>query len=133
MGKTTIEWRSLPGFSDYEISSDGNVRRATPGKSTRVERLLKPQVEDGYFILMIQRRKVRLNSAVLEAFRGLRPIGCEARHLDGNRQILTGELICKMQQINSVTGRNNVGNDQERRNSLKLRSGTSGYELDEKH
>ena len=35
-------WRRLNGVDHYEFSSRGRVRRATPGKRTRVGRILTP-------------------------------------------------------------------------------------------
>lgn len=76
-------WRLIPGWTDYEVSSLGRVRRATTGPSTRPGRILTPQPDaHGYLSYMIRRRKVRVSHAVLLAFSGPRPLGTEARHLD---------------------------------------------------
>lgn len=83
--KSGIQWRAIPGFDDYQVSENGQVRRSTPGKSTRVGRLLRQQVTaDGYPYLMIRRRKLRVHTAVLAAFVGPCPTGMECRHLDGD-------------------------------------------------
>ena len=79
-----IEWRPIPNIPDYEVSTVGSIRRSSPGKSTRVGRELRLQITaDGYCFVMIRRRKVKVYRAMLEAFVGPAPDGCEGRHLDG--------------------------------------------------
>ncbi len=79
MSDTLIEWRPVVGFDGYEVSSRGDVR-ATGGRP------LKPQLDGSdYLVLMIRRKKLRIHRAVLMAFVGPCPNGCEARHLDGHR------------------------------------------------
>jgi hypothetical protein len=35
------QWKIIPGIEDYEVSNEGNFRRATPGSCTDVNRPLK--------------------------------------------------------------------------------------------
>lgn len=49
---TIEEWRVIPGFSDYEASSWGRVRRATPYRSTAVGYILKPERQRGGHLLV---------------------------------------------------------------------------------
>ena len=84
--KSGIQWRQIQDVPGYQVSDIGQVRRAIPGTSTRVGRMLKPQVnEDGYLHLMIRRKKLKIHTAVLTAFVGPRPEGHEARHLDDDK------------------------------------------------
>lgn len=39
----TIEWRAIPGFSAYEVSEYGHVRRVTPARGATVGLILKPK------------------------------------------------------------------------------------------
>lgn len=76
------EWRPVPGYEDYLVSSDGQVRGL-------YGRVLKPSTHDfGYLQVALSREgKVSTKSVhrlVLEAFVGPAPEGLLTRHLDGN-------------------------------------------------
>lgn len=70
------EWRSIPGASCYSVSTEGRVRRE------KTQRILKPVARpDGYFQVSLGRGRNRLvQHLVLDAFRGPRGEGQEARH-----------------------------------------------------
>jgi hypothetical protein len=87
------EWRIVPTTNgQYEVSDDGLVRRAVAAKSGgyAAKRPLKLTVDRyGYLRTTItidgRSRLLRVHTAVLDAFRGPRPDGCDASHLNGNR------------------------------------------------
>jgi hypothetical protein len=89
--KTAIGWRLIPGFSNYEVSDQGDVRRATAGKGTYAGRPLRHMVnEDGYHYVIVStgrrstKRKLWVHQAVLCAFVGPAASGQETRHLNGD-------------------------------------------------
>ena len=81
------QWRDIPGFPDYEVSSEGRVRSyrrgmpriLKPGKcgSRREYLVVRLADEDGQF------QRVKVHAAMLTAFVGPRPNGAETRHLNG--------------------------------------------------
>lgn len=76
------EWRPVEGFPGYELSSLGRV------KGKRVP-FLRPAVVGGYPSVTLyapgRRRTFKLHALVCAAFRGPRPPGREAAHLNGVR------------------------------------------------
>jgi hypothetical protein len=80
------EWRSCGG-GDYEVSSFGNIRRATPGISTFVGRPLKPVGgSTGYAQVQLGDRRIYVHHLVAEAFIGPRPDGHVINHKDANKR-----------------------------------------------
>lgn len=87
------EWRDLTGFDGvYQVSADGCLRRAIAGAGgTYAGRILASRVDRrGYHRAVLRdltarQRLVRVHVAVLEAFVGPRPAGCDASHLDGDK------------------------------------------------
>ena len=89
-GAPRVQWETIPGCGNYEVSEDGQVRRARGGRGTWAGRLLR---QDGggrhpYLRVRIYQQahltRIRVHTAVLLAFVGPRPPGQECRHLDGN-------------------------------------------------
>lgn len=84
---TSEQWAAVPGFSDYEASTLGRVRRV---RGTRAG-IITPRTRncDGYLEVRLtsdgKRHPKSLHGVVLSAFEGLRPEGHEGRHLDGNK------------------------------------------------
>ncbi len=82
-----IEYREHPDYPGYHIGSNGSVwtyrrgqwKRRSPGKTVRGYWKVGLALEHG-------ERTVTVHRLVLECFRGYRPQGYEARHLDGNRE-----------------------------------------------
>lgn len=88
------EWRPVPGFPGYEVSSRGRVRSvsriiAVVGQSPRVrqgQNLICRPGKVGYPTVVLGRGNRRLvHRLVLEAFVGPCPPGMEACHNDGTR------------------------------------------------
>ena len=80
-------WKQIPGFSAYEASEKGKLRRA----STR--KVLRPAVcrQSGYAKVTIYNddgdlKTVSIHRAVCSAFHGAPEPGWEVRHLDGNKR-----------------------------------------------
>lgn len=83
-------WKEIPGFSDYEVSEDGRVRRVTPCRTRNTPYELKGNVDTrGYLRFKISRNgeKITIKSHVLVllAFKGARPDGMWGLHKDDNK------------------------------------------------
>mgnify|MGYP000851313501 FL=1 len=84
-------WKPIPSTDGYyEASSLGRVRRARPGASTRVGRILRPATNRlGYLVVVLHRNghiKHRyVHSLVAEAFIGPCPDGLEINHKNGRK------------------------------------------------
>ena len=90
------EWRSVVGWPTYEISNLGRLRslmcsHGRGGLTARQEpRVCKLRpASNGYLRYRLQERRssrsAPVHHLVLEAFRGQRPDGTEAAHLNGDR------------------------------------------------
>ena len=83
----TEEWRRIPGFPDYSVSTTGRVfsfRRETPRElagscNQRGYRMVQMRATDGSITLRTVHRLVAL------AFLGPPPDGMQIRHLDGDK------------------------------------------------
>ena len=81
------EWRVHPEWTDYEVSDRGRVRRVTGGSGAIPYAVLKGSFnkDTGYRgVRLYGLHSHTIHKLVLEAFRGPRPHGMEARHLDGD-------------------------------------------------
>lgn len=84
------EWRTVPGFPRYEVSSLGRVRSNTSsGKGRLLKTALSGKGPAKYLCVALAREGrsfTRLvHQLVLEAFKGPRTKDSISRHLDGNR------------------------------------------------
>lgn len=82
------EWKLLPDWSAYEVSSLGRVRRCLPGNGTWVGRVLRPnRHRQGYLLYRLMQdglqRDVLGHILVAEAFLGGTPMGMECNHVNG--------------------------------------------------
>ena len=79
-------WARHPVYVDYDVSTLGRVRRATPKKGTRVGwvKAARPNAT-GYFTVMLGTKPRKVHALVLETFVGPRPAGHDACHNDGDR------------------------------------------------
>jgi hypothetical protein len=92
-----VGWKPVPGYEGrYEVSAGGNVRsiarqcRTAAGHRLVPAKVLSPAAgASGYLIVSLaadgHKRAVAVHDLVLSAFRGLRPPGAQARHLDGDK------------------------------------------------
>lgn len=84
-------WRPAPGFSLYEVSNLGRIRRTKSISQWPARGILKQWPNtDGYSSVKLFYDEgghvhVPTHRIVLRAFRGPAPPGMECRHLDGNR------------------------------------------------
>lgn len=86
-------WLAIPGEPHYEVSNTGRVRSLSRllecnGRSNfRIkERILKPTLSSGYPAVGLGRNNTyRVHELVLLAFKGKRPNGFTASHLNGVR------------------------------------------------
>jgi len=82
------EWRTIPGFENYAVSSLGKIKRVNPSKFSRVRGLFKPhRNSDGYYTTSLYneegKRTFFVHELVALAFIGPRTAP-EIAHLDGN-------------------------------------------------
>lgn len=82
------EWRSIPGYPDYEVSDQGQVRSFKSGSAVLM-RGGRTQCRMGYIrftLTNVKGKKVlrNLHTLVLEAFVSPRPIGKWGLHRDGD-------------------------------------------------
>ena len=76
-------WKKTIHSEDYEVSNLGRVRSTIKG----ITRILKSsKSQSGYFRVTIKGKSKKIHILVLETFCGVRPIGLEACHNDGNKQ-----------------------------------------------
>ena len=109
-------WKSIDGFSNYQVSSTGRVRRLERTfinkrgrKMYLKEIILKPELtHNGYqrvgLYLNGKLYHKRVASLVAEAFHGKKPLGKEIDHRDGNKHNNTPE------NLRYVTHRENINN-----------------------
>lgn len=79
-------WKPVQGWP-YEVSDDGNVRRATDASGTRAKRPLKPRLyRNGYLYVCLRdhdrTKYVQVHALVAEAFHGRQP-GQTVNHGNG--------------------------------------------------
>jgi hypothetical protein len=79
-------WRIIPHFTNYEVSDEGGVRRATPGKGTRVGRVLRtPLDSEGYPTVNLEGKPRRVHVLVAVAFLPDWQPSSEVHHLDEDK------------------------------------------------
>lgn len=82
------EWRRIPNFSNYEVSSEGRLKTFN-WKGSGLERIIKPsKTKDGYLKTMLKADSGKYHSWVVHkwvamAFIGDRPDKFEINHLNG--------------------------------------------------
>lgn len=78
---STEEWRFVPGFAPYQVSSHGRVRRNGVIKAP----ILDPRMYHRFVLSICDKRtNLYAHKLVLITFVGPAPPGMECRHLDGN-------------------------------------------------
>jgi len=91
---TTVEWRTVVGFPDYEVSDDGHVQRVTRAPSCGARRPLPYEIRQHadtfgylrvYLYLDTKKRTKMVHSLVLRAFTGPLPSGMHGCHDDGDK------------------------------------------------
>ena len=85
-------WRDIPGWPDYEVSSEGHVRRKTPGRRTYPGKVLKPLLNKstGYFAVCLsgqgRLQRIDIHRLVALTFLGPQPSPSHlVAHNDGVR------------------------------------------------
>jgi DNA (cytosine-5)-methyltransferase 1 len=69
VSETAIEWRIVPMYPNYEVSTEGGVRRATRGKGTYVGRVLRTPIDaEGYPTVNLEGKPRRVHVLVAAAF-----------------------------------------------------------------
>lgn len=80
-------WKTIPGFSTYQVSNTGKIRSLNYKKSKKIKEL-KPAVDGGYLKTMILSDNkiydtVRIHRLVALTFLG--ESNLEVNHIDGNK------------------------------------------------
>jgi len=86
------QWQTIPGYENYAASTEGRIRRATPGPNTHVGQIKKCFINPatGYSHTKLSgssgKRSVCIHRVVAETF--LAPVEgkTEVTHINGNRQ-----------------------------------------------
>lgn len=88
----SVEWRSIPGWPEYEVSENGEVRRIKSHNGIDLCRALKPTLnkKTGYFSVCLCRnyktRRIDIHRLVALAFLGPQPSAQHVvAHNDGSR------------------------------------------------
>src|SRR5688500_14205993 len=87
-----MEWRDVVGWLGYKVSDSGLVESWRCKHGTRRRgRLMSPVMDtEGYLRVSlsdgVRRKTVKIHTMVLTAFRGPRPPGMQARHLDDDKR-----------------------------------------------
>lgn len=88
-----VEWRSIPGWPEYEVSEDGCVRRVKGGQGATSGRILRPWMNrrTGYLQIGLWRgnwqHRTTVHRLVALAFLGPPPTPEHVvAHMDGTRQ-----------------------------------------------
>jgi hypothetical protein len=80
------EWRIIPVFPNYEVSEEGAIRRATPGRGTHVGRLLRtPLDSEGYPTVNLEGKPRRVHVLVAAAFCPEWTPSAEVHHRDEDK------------------------------------------------
>lgn len=92
MDSTSVpEWRVIPGWPNYAVSSAGEVKRIGGAKrGVRIGLILKQTISNtGCFMVHLSEARVQrsltVHRLVAAAFLGLCPPGYQVNHKDGNR------------------------------------------------
>lgn len=85
-----VEWKTIPGFTRYQISNNGELRSINY-KNSGITKILKPALDQGYYKTMIQNdngdyKTIRIHQLVMISFIGPRKDYLEVNHKDGNKQ-----------------------------------------------
>lgn len=85
------EWKPCVGFSDYEVSSHGRIRRCVDSRKYKAGYVLSERMHSkGYVQVSLSdggKPRYRLvHRLVAEAFLGEQPPGCEVAHWDGDKR-----------------------------------------------
>lgn len=83
-------WKTIPGFSRYQVSDAGQIRSLNYKNSGKVQILKPAPSPGGYLMTMLQTdncdyKTVPVHRFVAFAFLGMRPAGKEINHKDGNK------------------------------------------------
>lgn len=89
MAHAIEQWKTISRFPEYEVSSHGRIRRATPGRRTSVGFILKARAKGGYPCVCLRKEGKRfdvpIHREVALAFIGKRPPGLEINHIDADK------------------------------------------------
>jgi len=81
-GTRQEEWRVIPGYPNYEVSTLGNVRRITGGQGAVAGRLLKGKMSSlGYQLVHLHKKNKPVHRLVMLAFVG--PSDLSVNHKNG--------------------------------------------------
>lgn len=107
------EWREVFD-GNYEVSSAGRMRRATPGRGTHAGRLLAPiRMAIGYLKVhpVVNGKNVQtyLHHIVALAFLGPKPDGYEVNHIDGDKGNAEASNLEYVTHLENMTHAREIG------------------------
>ncbi len=84
-------WKPIVGYEGwYSISNFGRIRRDKKCSKVKIGHILRPCKNKGYYQISLLKNKVRrhyeIHSLIANAFIGIRPIGMQVNHKDGNSE-----------------------------------------------
>jgi hypothetical protein len=114
-----IIWKTIPGYSRYQINNKG-ILRSLNYKNSRKTKILKPAVDQGYYKTVIlgddnKYKTVRIHKLVMLCFIGECKINYEANHKDGNK------LNNKLENLEYCTHSQNVQHSYDNGLQIPLR------------
>jgi hypothetical protein len=125
------EWRVVPDYQDYEVSSLGNVRSWKPlgmekGRPLKA-RILAPETSwEGYRMAHLRnstgRKRAKVAALVLLAFVGPRPNGMVVAHTNGNA------IDDRLENVRYATQRENI-HDKFRHGTVMFGEGHTNHKL----
>ena len=115
------EWRIIPGFEDYEASSQGRIRRIEATCRGPAGNILKPTLrDDGYLRIGLRvkgkTKQKDVHQLVMLAFQGPPPPGMEVLHSTPNR------VDCRLSNLSYGTHAQN-GLDMVRHGTVAVHKG----------
>lgn len=92
------EWKTIPSFPNYEASSTGRIRRATPGQGARKYHVLSQGLtrRNNCKYVNLHGTSKTVHRLILETFVGPCPPGKECNHKNGNRH---DNRLCNLEWI----------------------------------
>lgn len=129
------KWRPVVGCEEiYAVSDFGNVKRISRGRSTYIDRKLKPKVDSyGYFQVNLIEKNYLIHHLVAQAFIGKRPKNLEVNHKNGiktDNRLLNLEYVTRGENIKhghrnnlypSFAGESNPNSKLKESDILKIR------------